>query len=1091
MKKDLCNIKLVLLFLMGFAVVLQAATIDVGKLKCQFRTNPLGVDSPSPALSWQIQPVNPDERGQKQTAYHVLVSSSSNLLRQDTGDLWDSGKVVSEQSIQIAYSGDALQSEREYYWKVRCWDKTGVVSDWSESAFWTMGLLNDSDWQAGWIGRDPSNTGPSNTSSDWGQAWWIWYPEGDPLKSTPADSRYFRRTVNINNISDITATTFMVTADNAYEVFVNGIQVGSDSNWERAEKYDIKEHLVKGKNVIATKITNGGGPGGWAANMLIESKLGKIWFPTDDKWLCSKKYNSKWFDVDFDDSSWSSSMPFGVMGISPWGDVTRTWNVRLPIFRKTFNVRKAVKNAKVYISGLGHYELSVNGKKIGDQFLANAWSVYEKTVYYDVYDITTDLQQNVNAFGLMLGKGFYNTNGDRRVHGVHLNNPLKFILQARIQYTDGTSDLIISDSTWKLTEGPITHNAILGGTDYDARLLPVGWNTALFDDSEWESAMPTDGPGGELIAAYSPPMKSFDVFKPVKIEQPQVGYYVYDFGQNASAQPRLVIQGQAGQKVRLTPAEQRHGQTNNSNNGTGRVDQSSVGSPNYWEYTLRGGNEETWIPQFQYTGYQYIELTGGVPQSNENSNNLPVVKSLDSIHVRADCSTAGQFECSKKLFNDTHKLIDWAARSNIAHVLTDCPHREKLGWLEVAYLVGPSIAMNYDLANYYNKIERDIRDSQSPDGKMFTVAPNYPEFPGGFRYTPEWGAAGIILPWQLYRWYGDKTILAESYAAMKAFVDYMHNTSTELVPIPGLGDWYDYGHGQSLGDSKWTPPTLTAMATFYRCTKILADSADLLGNDVDKSTYTDLAAQIKTKFNAEYFNGTNEYTNNGSCQTANSIALVSGLVEPEEQTAVLDKVIEDLRNRGNQQTAGDVGYYYLVNALRRFGHSDVLFDINNRHEVGSYGSIIDKGWTSLPESWNVVLVNSLNHVMLGHVTEWFHKDVLGISQTANSRAYKEVLIKPEVVGDLIWAKGYYDSPFGRIENSWKLHGGMFVLDVTIPANSTAIVYVPAKTTADVREGSGSASSSTGVEFLRMENGKAVYRVQSGKFHFFTQGNPMK
>ncbi|MBT3202533.1 MAG: family 78 glycoside hydrolase catalytic domain, partial [Phycisphaerales bacterium] len=425
----------------------------------------------------------------------------------------------------------------------------------------------------------------------------------------------------------------------------------------------------------------------------------------------------------------------------------------LPIFRKSFAINGGLKRSLVNVSGLGHYELFVNGRKVGDHFLDAPWSLCEKTVYYSSYDITDLLREGENEFRIMLGKGFYNTRGDRRVHGVKEAGQLMAILEARLEYADGNTVAVITDNTWDAASGPIQHSAILAGSDYDARLAePVAWLKA--EETETEAV---------LRASESPAMKTFERLMPVKpAEEPEPSVFVYDFGQNLSAIPLITVRGKKGQTVRLTPAEQRHGQTDRHNNGTGRVNQAGVGAPNYYEYTLGGESSESWAPQFTYGGFQYLEVTGAVPAGHLNPKNLPVIEEIKSVHVRSSARSVGAFSCSNPLFGKIDKSIDRAVRSNLAHVLTDCPTREKLGWLEVSYLMGPSISRRYDLSRLYAKVTRDIRDSQGKDGAIYTVAPNYPNFRNAFRYTPEWGAAGVILPWQLYRWYGDQRVLQEN-----------------------------------------------------------------------------------------------------------------------------------------------------------------------------------------------------------------------------------------------------------------------------------------------------------------------------------------
>ena len=799
------------------------------------------------------------------------------------------------------------------------------------------------------------------------------------------------------------------------------------------------------------------------------------------------------WDRDGTPSAWSAPAAW-TMGVLKKDDWRAHWisgpsghdGQGLPIFRKAFSVDGPVRRALVHVCGLGHYELFLNGVKVGDRFLDPAWSVYEKTAYYTTYDIMSALQQGDNAFGVMLGKGFYNTAGDRRVHGVHVERPLKLILQAQLELEDGSQQTVDTDGSWCVTDGPITHCAILGGSDYDARRLPVDWAEPEFDDSSWSAAATTEGPGGALRASSAPPMKAMDVFEPVRIDEPEPGVFVYDFGQNASAVPRLRVRGHAGRVVRLTPAEQRFGQSERSNDGRGRVNQAGVGKPNYWAYTLRGGPVETWTPQFTYGGFQYIELTGAVPAGQPNPDGLPVVETLASCHVRDDAPTVGSFECSDPLFNDIHRLIDWAVRSNLGHVLTDCPHREKLGWLEVSYLMEPSIACGYDIARFYGKVTSDIRESQDDNGAIYTVAPNYPRFDGGFRYTPEWGAAGVIVPWQVYRRYGDRQVLEENYETMKRFVDYMRDTSKDLIPAAGLGDWYDYGHGQGNGPARFTPPELTAMVTFYRCTWIVAETAALLDKEADHGAYSALAEQIKTKFNATYFNGRDEYTNHGSPQTANAMALVTGLVPENAVDATVARLVADIRSRDNQQTAGDVGFSYLVQALAQHGRHDVLVDIARRRDLGSYGYIRDRGWTSLPEAWDANTSASMNHCMLGHIQQWFYGDLAGIQCDPNATGFERIVIRPQLVDGLTWVKASHDAISGRIVSAWERDGRAVTLRVTIPVNTTATVYVPTADVASITESGQPLEATPHVRLIGTKGDSAVLAVASGSYRFVSQ-----
>ena len=910
-------------------VVQKKNDLFVDSLRCEYLTDPQAIDVERPRLSWAI---NSSKRDVHQSAYQILVASDTAGLDAGAADLWDSGKVLSDMSVQIEYDGAPLTSYKDCFWKVRVWDKNDKPSDWSNVAHWSMGIMEPDTWQAKWIRQQ--NVAPDDA--------------------------------------------------------------------DKQQK--------------------------------IES-------------------------------------------IYP-----------LPIFRKEFALEKNIKSAKVYICGLGQYELFVNGKKIGDDFLQPAWSLFEKTVYYNTYDITDQLETGGNVFGVMLGKGFYNTSGDRRIHFVDVYRPLKLILQARIVYRDGSVQTVVSDDSWKYTRGPVTHSAILGGSSYDARLFPDGWSKTNFDDGDWDNARTTTGPGGKLKAFAAPPMRVVNTYKPVTIDQPEPGRFVYDFGQNAAFVPSVTVEGKPGQTVRLTPAEQRHGQTGNANNGKGTVDQARIGKPNYCEYTLKGEGAETWSPQFYYTGFQYLQVSGAVPEGFDNPDGLPVIKELLANQVRSISETAGTFECSDKLFNDICKIIDISVQSNMSHVFTDCPHREKLGWLEQGYLMGPSVLWDYDSAAYFTKIVGDICDSQGPDGIIDTVAPNYPDFGEWdiFDYSPEWGAAGVYMPLLLYRWDGDKRILERSYPMMSGFVDYMNSSSDDLIARTGLGDWYDYEAGKGPGYSHFTPDELVSTATFYGCCDTVSKIAALVGNDTDAQKYASLSVRIKDKFNGEFFDGDSVYRNRGSCQTANSMALVLGLVPEGREQAVLDSIISDLENRGYQHTSGDVGFYYLVEALSRYGRSDVLYNMARRDTIGSYGYFVKQGWTSLPEAWDASLNSSMNHCMLGHIRQWFQQYICGIRPDPDAAGFQRCVISPVVVGDITWCRGSHRSLYGTVESSWKIDGGRFILDVTIPANTSATVCIPTKDNTQVTEGKLPANQSKGVSFVRMQNGKAVYKVQSGSYTFMAK-----
>ncbi|MEF8787759.1 MAG: family 78 glycoside hydrolase catalytic domain, partial [Planctomycetota bacterium] len=472
----------------------------------------------------------------------------------------------------------------------------------------------------------------------------------------------------------------------------------------------------------------------------------------------------------------------------------------MPIFRTEFRAEKEVERAVAYVSGLGQYEFFVNGTKVGRAVLQPAWSDYEEEVYYNVYDVTDSLRSGLNALGVMLGNGFFHVAGGRYTKYTGSFGRPRLICQLRLEFADGTEKLVPSGKEWRTTDGPVRFSSIYGGEDYDARRARDGWKEPGYDDSGWRAVARVEPPAGHMRAQASPPLTVKRKFEPQEITEPQPGVFVCDMGQNCSAMPRLRVKGKKGQTVRLTPAEQLH--------EDGTVNQAGVGSPSYMEYTLAGGGVESWRPQFFYTGYQYLQIEGAVPEGHSNPEEMPVVAGLQSHHVSSSAPIVGDFECSNELFNRIYELVDWAVRSNLQHVLTDCPHREKLGWLEVSYLMGPSIAYRYRIPALYSKVARDIRGAQLKNGLVPCIAPEYTVFDGGFRYTPAWASACIIDPWYMYRWYGDRRTLERHYPAMQRYLQYVKETSEDLIAKPGLGDWYDYLPGQRIGPSKLTSTKL-------------------------------------------------------------------------------------------------------------------------------------------------------------------------------------------------------------------------------------------------------------------------------------------
>lgn len=881
-------------------------------LQCEFAANPTGIDVPQPRLSWKFDSAwifRNKIRSVRQTAYQIQVRSATNLMIASTTppDLWDSGKLISDETHLIRYSGRELQPSQSVFWSVRVWDEKDEPSEWSAFSAWTMGLLTADAWKAKWI------CAPAATDS--------------------------------------------------------------------------------------------------------------------------------------------------------------------LLLRKEFIVKPGLKRAIAHATGLGQYEMSLNGAKVGKDLLSPGWTDYNDTILYDTRDITAQLRVGANAVGLTLGNGMYHV--ERRNRFAKFTGsfgPLRAICQIELEYAVGTKDFVLTDESWRTHPGAITYNSIYGGEDFDARVLPTGWNQPKFAEQNWHSAVAVVRPSGKLRghSAAAEPIRAIDFNVPFSEERLSEAVIVYDFAQNTSYMPRLRVSGPAGSTVKLIPAE--------VINADGSIQRSTTGSTNrgisWWQYTKATDKTEEWVPQFYYVGCRYLQAELS-PQKPGGA--LPVIDSLEGVIVHSSARPVGKFECSNPLLNRIRDLVRWAQRANMVSVLTDCPHREKLGWLEQYHLNGPAIRYEFDMARMFTKGMNDMADAQTDTGLVPNIAPEYTEFKGAFRSSPEWGSAFIIVPWQQYQFCGDLDLLRTHYADMKRYFAYLENSASNHIIHLSLGDWFDLGPKKS-GASQNTPPPVTATAFYYHDAWILSQAAQLLSKADEAKEFAAKAEDVRHAFNEKFFDATNESYATGS-QCANALPLVFGIVEPAHSNAVLASLVKDVQAHDGQMTAGDIGFRFLLQALSQGGRSDLIYQMINQDKKPGYGYMLKKGETSLTEAWDANLTTSHNHFMLGHITEWFYQDLVGIGCDPTGPGFKKIIFKPNPVGDLTWAKASYDSARGKITSHWKHDGSQFTLEVEIPPNTTATVYLPAKPGTQIRESGKPLSQITGVKFLRDEPDRKVLTIESGRYIF--------
>ena len=687
-----------------------------------------------------------------------------------------------------------------------------------------------------------------------------------------------------------------------------------------------------------------------------------------------------------------------------------TLSRRSIILRRSFKPWKTIKKAELRICGLGFYELTINNKKVGDAEFAPLWSDYDKSIFYNLYDVTSYLQLGDNEIRVLLGNGFYNEQGGR-YHKLRISfgpPTLKFFLY--VIYEDGMRERLLSDENWEWTPSPIVFNSIYGGEDYDARIEPTDWKPVVIQEA----------PKGLLRKQIAKPVKIMEQF-PVKKTLQKDSLMVLDMGQNLAGYPEITVSGKPGQYLKITPAE--------TLTPEGLCNQKQTGRPHYYTYILKGEGKETWHPRFSYYSYRYLQIEG----------DIKVLKDIKSCFIYNSAQRIGEFECSNPLINDTHKLIDRAIRSNWQAVWTDCPAREKLGWLEQDWLNGEALVYNYDAQSMIEQTMQNIVDAQHEDGSMPEIAPEYTQFTGSwakpFQESPEWGGAIIALPMLYWQHYGDLSLAREYYEPMKRYINYLASQDSAYILKMGLGDWYDYGPGRA-GFSQNTPMPLVATAHYYQWMCYMYVLAKQLGKRDEAYAFNQRAENIRQAFNREFYDAKRKTYGTGS-QCSLALPLYLKLVPEKDYQAVLQNLIKDIHAHGDRLTTGDVGNRYLFYTLAKNGYRELLYKMLNHYDVPGYGYQIKKGQTTLTEQWNPDHGASMNHFMMAHIENLLIPDLLGIQRNGDL-----IEIAPHPVGDLTWCKGSTMSAQGKVSVSWKIKKDKFIMDIDIPEGGFADVYMP-------------------------------------------------
>lgn len=700
-----------------------------------------------------------------------------------------------------------------------------------------------------------------------------------------------------------------------------------------------------------------------------------------------------------------------------------------PMFRKTFDLNKKIISARAYVTAAGYYELFLNGKRVGDHYLDPGYTVFDKRILYSTYDITDLLVDGQNAVAGVLGNGWYNCQSKSTwdFDKAYWRNRPRIICELRVVYEDGTSDIIVTDGSWKTATGPYTYNNLYSGDKYDARLEEAEWNNINFDDSKWAAAEEVESPTLLLKAQQMPPIRITKEFNPVSMKSFGDTVYVFDMGENFTGFCRLTVKGESGTTFRL-----QHGELLKQN---GRLEPGNIDV--YYHpvkkdevfqtdiFTLRGlHTEEVFTPQFTYHGFRYVEVKIDRPVKLAESN-------IKGLFVHTDVKPVGSFSCSNELFNKIWKATMQSYLSNLHSIPTDCPQREKNGWVEDACIAMDLALLNYDGITFYEKWLTDFSDSQRADGNVPGIAPTaswgYEDWIG-----PVWGTSLFIMPNTLYNYYGDKRAIENLYPAMERYMTYLRTREKEGMLTYGIGDWVYY--------KTYTSETYTSTLHYYIGNKLMSRFAKLLGKDA--KPYETKADELKKLINEKFFDA-EKGTYAGGTQAAQAVALYDGIV-PEGKEELVAKVLNDSVVANNYfLDYGLLGSKTVPRMLTKYGYVETAYKMANKTEAPSWGYWIEQGYTTLPETWTLspeFRDASLNHVFMGDISAWMTNDIAGINYDEQNPGFRNIIIRPHFIKDLQWAKAEYNSISGLIKSEWKRNGDNILLTVHIPLGAKATIY---------------------------------------------------
>jgi alpha-L-rhamnosidase len=749
---------------------------------------------------------------------------------------------------------------------------------------------------------------------------------------------------------------------------------------------------------------------------------------------------------------------------------------RSVIMHKEFHLDKKISSARIYITGLGNYQLYINGKKISSDLLTPLWTDYRQKVQYQVYDITQSLVTGKNAIAALLGNMWWSSGLGWKGEDVYCKGSLRLLARINVQFDDGTSSVITSDGSWKYLESPIVYNQIYHGETYDARLEFNKWNEAGMSDASWKNVVLIDTMKLKLVAQKDPPIRIEREITPVKITEPKPGVFVFDMGQNIVGWASLKVKGSAGDQIQMRFAELLY--------PDGTVTQENLRKAKATDtYILKGSTMETWEPHFTYHGFQYVQVTG--------LKFKPDAGTITGIVFYSSASVIGNFSCSNELLNSINRNITWGQKGNMMSVPTDCPQRdERLGWMGDAQIFSPTASYNMNMNQFFAKWEQDITDCQDSSGYVYDVNPaivvNGPAKPG-------WGDAVVVIPWQMYTFYGDKRIIQDSYKSMSAWVNYMKKNSKYNIYEFGNGAWGGYGDWVAADTSPTKP---IGSAYYYYSSLLLSKMSAFLGDSSKSLSLLDQSKRIAEAYQKKYFiDSVQNYR--GKTQTANILPYFFGITPAYLKQRVLKNLVDNIHARNDHLSTGFLGTAYLLPMLSENGYHELAYKIATQKTYPSWGYMVENGATTMWELWNSDTerpdeMNSRNHFAYGSVGEWFYSTLAGISPDVTKPGFKHSFIAPRPAGDLSWAKASIETGYGLLSSDWTKSSASFTLKTIIPANTNSTIKIPVSAfhQFDISESGNiiydsakGATTTAYIKFLSKVPDSINFEVESGNYTF--------